>query len=245
MKAEDDVPHEHSSTRSDDRAKLLAFCAARDAGSTAIPHNDGHKADFPLNWGAQEVEAQLAHPSLTSYPRNTPLESIKTKTAENQQEDICETTVCGQSRTTKGNINVEGRMGNRGNVFGTRADSSGVSRGPFSDRNVPSVVHKGDLSHVVSAGTPLSRPQANFDCNCDSVDTTPNRSDQERQATRIKSGEATEVVPSWVVKPAANSNCGFGIEVCCSLQVIFPSCSSIEFSDRMSIVARISQDTKQ
>lgn len=28
-------------------------------------------------------------------------------------------------------------------------------------------------------------------------------------------------VPTWVVKPAANSNCGFGIQVCCSPQVGF------------------------
>lgn len=27
-------------------------------------------------------------------------------------------------------------------------------------------------------------------------------------------------MPTWVVKPAANSNCGFGIQVCCSLEVI-------------------------
>ncbi|CAN0410606.1 unnamed protein product, partial [Ectocarpus sp. 13 AM-2016] len=25
-------------------------------------------------------------------------------------------------------------------------------------------------------------------------------------------------MPTWVVKPAANSNCGFGIQVCCSLE---------------------------
>ena len=32
-------------------------------------------------------------------------------------------------------------------------------------------------------------------------------------------GGAAGGTPTWVVKPAANSNCGFGIHICCSLKV--------------------------
>lgn len=35
----------------------------------------------------------------------------------------------------------------------------------------------------------------------------------------IKPGGAAGGMPTWVVKPAANTNCGFGIQVCCSLKV--------------------------
>lgn len=36
----------------------------------------------------------------------------------------------------------------------------------------------------------------------------------------IALGGAAGGTPTWVVKPAANSNCGFGIHICCSLKVI-------------------------
>lgn len=36
----------------------------------------------------------------------------------------------------------------------------------------------------------------------------------------VEPGGAAGNMPTWVVKPAANSNCGFGIQVCCSLKVI-------------------------
>lgn len=35
----------------------------------------------------------------------------------------------------------------------------------------------------------------------------------------VEPGGAAGGMPTWVVKPAANSNCGFGIQVCCSLKV--------------------------
>lgn len=34
-----------------------------------------------------------------------------------------------------------------------------------------------------------------------------------------KLGDKAGRTPTWVVKPAANSNCGFGIQVCCSMKV--------------------------
>lgn len=36
-------------------------------------------------------------------------------------------------------------------------------------------------------------------------------------------GGAAGGTPTWVVKPAANSNCGFGIHICCSLKVTAPA----------------------
>eukprot|EP00752_Nemacystus_decipiens_P011422 g10143.t1 len=41
-----------------------------------------------------------------------------------------------------------------------------------------------------------------------------------RTSVGIKRGGAAGSVPTWVVKPAANTNCGFGIQVCCSLQEV-------------------------
>lgn len=42
--------------------------------------------------------------------------------------------------------------------------------------------------------------------------------------SNVDSGTSAGGMPTWVVKPAANSNCGFGIQVCCSFEVneIYP-----------------------
>ncbi|CAM9524752.1 unnamed protein product [Scytosiphon promiscuus] len=48
----------------------------------------------------------------------------------------------------------------------------------------------------------------------------------ERKVERGRTGggmqteRVLETLPTWVVKPAANSNCGFGIQVCCSLKEV-------------------------
>lgn len=53
-----------------------------------------------------------------------------------------------------------------------------------------------------------------------SGDITPEKTARKRRnSVDIKPGGAAEGMPTWVVKPAANTNCGFGIQVCCSLKV--------------------------
>lgn len=71
-------------------------------------------------------------------------------------------------------------------------------------------------------GDPSSSAAAKARGNGASDYIAPEKTERNRRATSVdtKPGGAAGGMPTWVVKPAANTNCGFGIQVCCSLKVI-------------------------
>lgn len=97
---------------------------------------------------------------------------------------------------------------------------AGVQENERRNESTPDVAAIVDGDHglpkTYSRRDAKSQPMAyNLICNDGSVDKIRGYLIVEAKVTQGDSGLA----PTWVVKPAANSNCGFGIQVCCSLQV--------------------------
>lgn len=109
----------------------------------------------------------------------------------------------------------EGKRG-IGPTLGDEAERGAQKKGTAANRggNQPKAIVEGSQDN----GEICSKPASKAKSNSTSGDITPEKAERSR-CTSVDEG-AAQGMPAWVVKPAANTNCGFGIQVCCSSKVI-------------------------
>lgn len=178
----------------------------------------GAESNAKPTWSKQEPRI-INRPRFVNACSWNSLGPIKTKAFQSKHVGLC-TLTGGLLRPPNGyDVMVDrspcNELGSEGNSCGARVQGN-------EHRNesalVVAAVVDGDhgLPKAFSGRDAKSQSMAdNLVCNDGSVDKTRGHPNVESKVTQGESGLA----PTWVVKPAAKFNCGFGIQVCCSLQV--------------------------
>lgn len=192
----------------DDRAEFLEYCVGMDARSAVSIDSLNAADEAPGSYGSYLTEEETKSTPFSSVTprRDDPPRTRSTQDIENifQREDELDLK-SAQSRPSGSHVGKlhigcaeeVGRDGEREDAVALNADTPEVAR-------------------ETAAG---ARPEECLASNGDTSDGNATCSDRIMTTTGLEARGTTGGTPIWVVKPAANSNCGFGIQVCCDLKV--------------------------
>lgn len=223
MNDSDNIWDAQSVPRDDERVEFLAYCCAMDETQARRSQTEA-RAGADIRRGAN-----LERPGVTSHakeflahaasPQLLPFRDGKYLRGDDHVKPTNGVTAGKGDITSSKSRNVD-------QFESAHIDSTSIPRGSGGGGVLDANSVSSSSHNTVGRGNLGFSPRGKLPTDVAS-DVLPDNQDKSRRKKGGKFGagslsgerEGGRGAPTWVVKPAANSNCGFGIQVCCSKKV--------------------------